>query len=186
MNIIVIGSSTGGPRTLETIFTDLPRLDAALLVVQHMPRFANPLLCKRLSKATDMEVKLAEEGERIMRGIAYLAPSEIHMDLVKNRKVRFFDGEKVNYVKPSIDVTMMSMRKVNEDRFIGVVLTGIGRDGADGISHIKKTEGTTIAQDQATSAIYGMPKKAAATGDVDFVLSPEEIKKKLIDLVGVI
>ena len=185
MKIIVIGSSTGGPRTQEKIFTDMPRLDAAILVVQHMPKFTNLLLCKRLSVGTEMEVKLAEDGEMIQKGIVYLAPSEVHMEVVDNRKLRLFNHEKVNFVRPSIDVAMMSIKEADEDEFIGVVLTGIGKDGARGISHIKNIGGATIAQDRDTSAIYGMPKKAVATGDVDFILPPESIRDKLIELAGV-
>jgi len=181
-NIIVIGSSTGGPKTLTTLFANLPRLDASVILVQHMPKFMNESLRKRLDTSTEMEVILAQEGSLLHDGVVYIAPSEVHLELVQNNSIRLFKGEKVNYTCPSIDVTMMSLQKNLNEHFTGVLLTGMGKDGADGLSHIKYIGGVTIAQSEQTCMIYGMPKAAAETGKVDIVLSPQEIKSKLIEM----
>lgn len=102
--------------------------------------------------------------------------------MVGNRKVRLHDGDKVNFVRPSVDVAMQSMIATARDRIVGIVLTGMGADGAAGIAHIKRIGGTTIAQDERTSIVYGMPKAAFDTGCVDLVLPPEQIREKLVAL----
>ena len=108
-NIIIIGSSTAGPKILSRVFSDLPRLNASVIVVQHMPKFINESLCDSLNRKTEMDMKIAEDGERIADGIAYLAPSEIHLELINNRTIRLFNSEKVNFVRPAIDVAMNSI-----------------------------------------------------------------------------
>jgi two-component system, chemotaxis family, protein-glutamate methylesterase/glutaminase len=183
-NIIVIGSSAGGPRALKWIFQGLPALNAGVIVVQHMPKFINDSLRDSLSSVTAMRVAVAGNGDRLESGRVYIAPSEVHLSLVDNRILRLSPGEKVNYVCPSVDVTMKSLKREPGCFFIGVVVTGMGRDGAEGIKYIKKLGGTTIAQDEKTSAIFGMPKEAIQTGSVDFVLAPDAIREKLIELVG--
>jgi len=183
-NIIVIGSSTGGPKTLKEVFLGLPVLNASVIVVQHMPHYINESLKDKLGDRTEMNVKLAEDKDTLEPGTVYIARSELHLKLRNNRKIRLIEGDKVNAVCPSIDVTMLSLRNGPGFHLMGVVLTGMGRDGADGITHVKKLGGTTIAQDQETSQIYGMPKAAFATGDVDFVLTPPHIREKLIEVVG--
>lgn len=184
-NLVVIGSSTGGVRALDRIFSGLPRLNAAIVIVHHMPKFINGSLGCQLNANTDMEVKVAEDGEILEHGKVYLAPSNVHLRIEHNSCIRLVGGEKVNFVCPSIDVTMRSLRKELDDQIVGVVLTGMGVDGVSGTSHIKRIGGLTIAQDEATSAIYGMPKAAYKTGDVDLVLTPERIQDKLIEIVGI-
>ncbi len=175
-NIIIIGSSAGGPRILKNIFQDLPLLDSVIIIVQHMPKFINESLCKSINNLTDMSVVIAHDGNKLQSGTVYIAPSEVHLELEKNEKVKFSKGKKINYVCPSIDVTMRSLIKQSDSLIIGVVLTGMGRDGANGITHIKHIEGLTIAQDEKSSIIYGMPKEAIHTGQVDWVLNPHQIK----------
>jgi two-component system chemotaxis response regulator CheB len=184
-NLIMIGSSTGGVRVLETVFSGLPRLNAAIVLVHHMPEFINRSVADHLQSLSDMDVKVADHRDELVPGRVYLAPSEVHLQVIANRFTELFPGEKVNFVCPSVDVAMNSLVKRSGDRVIGVVLTGMGVDGAAGISHIKEIGGITIAQDERTSAIYGMPKAAYETGSVDFVLSPEGVRAKLIELVGV-
>ncbi len=185
-NIIIIGVSTGGPKILGRLFSDMPRLNAGVILVQHMPRFINDSLKNTLSMHTDMTLKIAEDSDSIEVGNAYIAPSEIHLELEKNRTIRLCEGEKVNSVRPSIDVAMKSVIKIPKKTIAGVLLTGMGKDGAEGISHIKKIDGITITEDEDSCVIYAMPKAAIATGDVDFIMTPEEIRDKLIELVGVI
>lgn len=184
-NLIVIGSSTGGVRVLETVFSGLPRLNAAIVLVHHMPKFMNRSFGDHLQSISDMGVRVADHRDELVHGRVYLAPSEVHLQVIANRFTELVPGEKVNFVCPSIDVAMNSLVKRSGDKIIGVVLTGMGVDGAAGITHIKEIGGITIAQDERTSAIYGMPKAAYEAGSVDFVLSPEETRAKLIELVGV-
>jgi two-component system chemotaxis response regulator CheB len=184
-NIVVIGSSAGGPRVLKWIFKGLPRLNAGVIVVQHMPKFINESLRDSLSSITSMTVRIAVDNSPIERGTVYIAPSEMHLTLADNRILRVCQGDKVNFVCPSADVTMKSLLWDLDMQFVGVVVTGMGKDGADGIAHIKRIGGTTIAQDEKTSSIFGMPKEAIRTGCVDFILPPDDIRAKLIDLVGV-
>ncbi len=184
-NIVIIGSSAGGPRILKSLFTGMPFLNGCVLVVQHMPKFVNESLCGMLDGCTDMTVRLAEDGDKLERGHVYLAPSEIHLELEKNRAIRLLQGEKVNFVCPSVDVAMKSVKKTPGALLIGIVLTGMGKDGAEGIQYLKEIDGITMAQDKNTSVIFSMPREAAQTGAVDFICTPNEIREKLVELLGV-
>jgi len=183
--LVMIGSSAGGPRILKEIFHDLPRLNAAVILIQHMPRFINESVREILDELTGMDVRIAEDGDELRKGVVHIAPSEKHLRLIDNRRIVLFDGEKVNFVSPSVDIAMKSVQTKQGQNIVGVILTGMGRDGADGIQHIKKIGGVTIAQNEETSVIFGMPKEAIATGSVDWVLGPGEIRNKLIALSGI-
>lgn len=182
--IIIIGSSTGGPQTLPRLISGLPILDASTIIVQHMPQYINESIRHRLSEVSRMKVKLCEDGARLEKGIIYIAPSNMHLKLQHNSIIELAAGEKVNYVCPSIDVAMKSLQPRPGINAIGVVLTGMGSDGREGIRHIKSIGGITFAQDEASCVIYGMPKTAIETGMVDFVLSPEEIGSEITRLVN--
>lgn len=184
--IVVIGSSAGGPRILKDLFKGLPLINCSMIIIQHMPQFVNESISQSLDNCTDMTVCLAKDGDILKNGTVYVVPSEVHARIIHNHHIRLVQGEKVNYVCPAADVTMTSLTKETGIRHIGIVLTGMGRDGADGICHIKSIGGTTIAQDEKSSIIFGMPKEAVETGCVDWVLSPEQIHQKLIELVGII
>ncbi|MFA4835201.1 MAG: CheB methylesterase domain-containing protein [Dehalococcoidia bacterium] len=182
--IIVIGASTGGPQTLSLVIARLPVLDASVLIVQHMPKYINESIVRRLAELSRMKVKLGENGEWLENGTIYVAPSDVHMKLQNNRTIELAAGEKINYVRPAIDVTMKSIQRSSGINTIGVVLTGMGSDGTKGIRHIKSLGGATIAQNEDSCVIYGMPKAAVSTGMVDFILSPEEIGDKITELVN--
>jgi two-component system chemotaxis response regulator CheB len=184
MNIMIIGASAGGPRILKEIFTELPLLNGCIVLVQHMPKYINESFCRTLNQATEMEVHIAQDGDFLKQGIMYIAPSEVHLELMNNRTIRLTTSEKVNFVCPSIDVTMKSVQKESGNSIIGVILTGMGKDGAEGIRHLKKIGGITIAQDEETSIIYGMPREAVATGIIDYILTPPKIKEKFIELLS--
>jgi len=185
-NIVIIGISTGGPRTLKSFFNGLPRLNASIVLVQHMIKCANKTLCQSLNSVTKMEVKIASHGETIKPGIVYFAPSEIHLELLNNRVIQLVGGQKVRFVKPAVDVTMKSVKKAAENNIIGIIMTGMGMDGTKGIEYIKSIGGVTFAQDEETSVIWGMPMSAINTGKVDYILPPEGIRKKLISQTGII
>jgi len=183
-NLIVIGASTGGTRVITHLLSLLPPLPACIVIVQHMPSFINMSFARTLSRNAHMEVRLAADQDRLREGVVLLAPSEAHSVFVNNTSIRLVAGPKVNYVCPSIDVAMQSLRPPLEGyRLVGVLLTGMGRDGAAGLAHIKRLGCMTIAQDQASSAIYGMPAEAAKLGCVDHQASPAGIARLLVSHV---
>lgn len=179
-SLVLIGASTGGNRVLTQLVTLLPRLPAATVIVQHMPKFINASFARTLSLNARVEVRLAEDGEVLQEGCIYLAPSERHCILVENRLLRLNSGAPVNFVCPSADVLMQSAQPpVHGQRLIGVLLTGMGKDGAAGLAHLKRLGGLTIAQDQASCTIYSMPAEAVRLGCVDHQLCPEKIAELL-------
>lgn len=178
-NLLIIGSSTGGLKVLEELFPRLPVLNAAVVIVQHITPLVDLSFATSLSRVSKMPVFLAQEGMVVQAGHVYLAPGGMHLTLVRNSVVHLHDGEKVNSVRPSIDVAMKSVSTPAGIKVAGIILTGMGADGAAGIIHIKQLNGITIAQDQKTSVIYGMPKAAAETGRIDFILPTEQIADKI-------
>jgi two-component system, chemotaxis family, protein-glutamate methylesterase/glutaminase len=182
----MIGASAGGPRVLREIFDGMPRLNAGVVLVQHMPAFIAGLMLKKIGQTSDMEFRLAGQGDVIECGHVYLAPCGVHLELEKNRLVRLAGKDKVNYVCPSVDVAMRSLEPAPDLFPVGVLLTGMGNDGVYGMIHIKNLNGVTIAQNEQTCAIFGMPKEAISTGRVDWVLNPGEIRAKIIELVGIL
>lgn len=184
-NIVMIGVSTGGPIALRRLFAELPPLDAAIVIVLHIPPGMDYRIAQGLAAVASMPVALAEDGEYLRSGQVYLAPGGFHLKLEGNSRIILEEGERVNFVQPSADVAMKSLLKpLKRGRIVGVILTGMGKDGAEGIRHIKELGGTTIAQDQESSAIYGMPKAALETGAVDFMFPPKKIAKKLVELLN--
>jgi len=183
-SIVIMGASGGGPRALNTIFANLPQLAGSIIIVQQMPKYINASFCESLAQLTDMNVIEASDEEPLKEGFVYIAPSEKHIQINKNRTIHLFDGDKVNWACPSVDVLMKSVEWEPPMRIIGVILSGLGNDGAEGIKHVKKIGGFTIAQDEASAAIYGMPKIAMETNQIDWQLTPEQIRLRLIHLVG--
>jgi two-component system chemotaxis response regulator CheB len=183
-NIIMIGVSTGGPLALKRLFSDLPTLDAAVVIILHIPPGMDYKIAKGLDAVASMPVALAEDGEYLRSGHIYLAPGGFHLTLEGNNRIVLQEGPRINFVQPSVDVAMRSLLKpIKQKHIVGVILTGMGKDGAEGIRHIKAIGGITFAQDQESSAIYGMPKAAVETGMVDYVHSLETLKKKLTTLL---
>ncbi|SNZ13445.1 two-component system, chemotaxis family, response regulator CheB [Natronoarchaeum philippinense] len=177
---VVVGASTGGPKIVEGILYELPRdLDARVLVVQHMPAEFTDRLAARLDELCEYDVREAEDGDRVSGGEVLIARGDRHMEVAHatgdRLRVRLTEDERVHGVRPAIDVTMESAAERVDPPLVGVALTGMGRDGAAGISAIKAAGGTTIAQDEATSPVFGIPRQAIATGDVDHVLPADEI-----------
>lgn len=184
-NIVMIGVSTGGPIALKRLFAELPPLDAAFVIILHIPTGMDYKVARGLDAVASMPAALAEDGEYLRSGQIYLAPGGFHLKLEGNSRIILEEGARVNYVQPSVDVAMKSLLKPLKQRLIiGVVMTGMGKDGAEGIRHIKALGGITIAQDQQSSAIYGMPKAALETGAVDFMSPPKKIGKKLVELLS--
>ena len=150
------------------------------MLVQHIIKCANRALCEALNGLTEMDVKIACHGETIKPGVVYFAPSDIHLELRRNETIQLVDSPKVCFVRPAVDVTMKSVRKAGRDNIAGVIMTGMGKDGTDGMGHIKSIGGVTFAQDEQSSVIWGMPKSAINAGNVDYVMSRKGIRNKLI------
>ncbi|WP_246986109.1 protein-glutamate methylesterase/protein-glutamine glutaminase [Halorientalis marina] len=177
---LLIGSSTGGPTVVERVLADLPRdADFRVLVVQHMPDGFTERFAARLDGKSAYDVREASDGDRIGGGEALVAPGGKHMEVSNygggRLRVKLTESDPVNSVRPSVDVTMQTAAETVDDPLTAVVLTGMGTDGADGVRAVAAAGGTVVAQDEASSAVYGMPKRAVETGVVDEVLPLEEI-----------
>lgn len=167
---IAIGISTGGPPALTSLFRELKPPLPPILIVQHMPaQFTKPFAW-RLNSVSRLTVKEGESGELIKPNHAYVAPGGFHMAIQGrpgSAKIRVFDGEPVSGHKPSVDVMMSSAAQVFGRRVLGVIMTGMGRDGANGCRAIRSAGGYVLGQDEATSDVYGMNKVAFVEGNVD-------------------
>lgn len=181
-NLVLIGSSTGGLKALEELMPHVSVLRAAVFIIQHITPQVDRSFAASIARVASMPVSLAEDGLSIQAGQIYLAPGGVHTTLTMNRIFHSNTGEKVNSVRPSVDVAMKSVTAPVGIKLAGVILTGMGCDGAAGISHIKQLGGITIAQDQHSSTIYGMPKAAIETGKVDFILPTGRIADKITEL----
>lgn len=178
--IVVIGSSTGGPRALAELIPALPAdIQAAILVVQHMPPLFTKSLAERLNQASKIEVMEAYEGSPITSGQALIAPGDYHMIIGEKGKVHLTQDPPVLGVRPAVNVTMKSVAATYKDMSLGVVLTGMGNDGTEGSEWIKKNGGEILAQDEATSAIYGMPMSVAKAGHADKILPLNRIAQEI-------
>ncbi|MGD2066664.1 MAG: chemotaxis response regulator protein-glutamate methylesterase [Candidatus Bathyarchaeota archaeon] len=178
--IITIGASTGGPPAVEEILRQLPKNTPPILIVQHMPIGFTQLFAKRLNKLCSFEVKEAENGDTIKQGLALIAPGGYHMTVTGDGRVQLNEGPAEHGVRPAVDPMMRTTAEVYESETIGVVLTGMGRDGASGMRRIKENGGKTIAQDKATSTVFGMPKIAIEEGNVDKILPLSKIPEQLM------
>lgn len=179
-DVIVIGASTGGPKAVEKLLMDLPRdLQAAVLVVQHMPKGFTKSFADRLNKCCSINVLEASDGIRVEPNKVYIAPGGYHMEVRKGGKIHLDNGASLWGVKPAVDKLFISISEVYKGKIISVVLTGMGKDGAEGIKAIKSIGGATITQNKETCVIYGMPKAAYETGAVDYVLPLDEIASKI-------
>jgi two-component system chemotaxis response regulator CheB len=182
---VVVGASTGGPNVVEDVLAGLPpEAGLRLLVVQHMPAGFTSRFANRLDSRSGYEVAEARDGERIGAGQARVAPGGSHLVVDDDRsgqlRLRLRDGDRLHGVKPAIDLTMASAAETVGGPLTTVLLTGMGRDGVDGMGAVKRAGGTTIAQDERTSAIFGMPKRAIEAGHVDEVLPAGEIATAIV------
>ncbi len=186
---ILIGSSTGGPSALEMIIPRLPAdIPAPIFIVQHMPPGFTRQLAERLNSISEIEVKEAENNERVREGVAYIAPGGYHMKLRKAMdvvRIKVVDGKPVNAVKPSVDVTADSVVDVYDGNTIGVILTGMGEDGAYGMKRIRDAGGLTIASSEDTCVVFGMPKAAIELGAIVSVKPVFEIAEEIVHFLEV-
>jgi len=186
--VVAIGASTGGPRALLEVLQELPAdLMAGILVVQHMPRQFLVSFTQRLSKHCALEVKAAQAGDMITQGRILIAPGGHHMavepDGDQYGRIVLNQDEKVNSVRPAADITMQAAAAVYGRHVLGVVLTGMGADGTQGLEKIKRFGGQTIVQDAATCVVNGMPQSAIDKGVADQVKPLNEISGEIVSWV---
>jgi len=185
--MVIIGASTGGPRAVEKVLSGLPRdISTAVIVVQHMsPEFV-PSFVDRLQWASSLKISTAQEDEAISAGRVLVAPGGCHTLIVENddaRRICLSWKASPHAVFPSIDSAMESAARVYGDGVIGVLLTGIGSDGAKGLKAIKDAGGSTIAEDQSSCLIFGMPKAAIDLGCVDEVVPLPRIAQTILRMI---
>lgn len=183
--VIVIGTSTGGPKTLKSILKDIPGdFTCPILIVQHLDPYFMKELAKSLNKVCSIEVKIPSNGEEILPGIVYLSPGGKHMEVIlrsKTPRIKIFKGEPVNFCIPSVDVLFNSAAKVYKNDAVGILLTGLGDDGAAGLEAIKNEGGQTIAESEETCVVYGMPKAAIKRKAAKLVLPNYKISAYMIN-----
>ena len=189
--LVAIGTSTGGPKALPEVLTQLPaNFPAGILIVQHMPPGFTKSLAVRLDQISAIKVKEAEHGEIIHQATAYIAPGDRHLKAVeKNGKyyIELDDGPKKGAHKPSVDVMMSSLAKFPARKVIAVIMTGMGSDGCEGIEELKNANGTyTISQDEASCIVYGMPRAVEQKGLSDEVVPLGQIAKAMITKLEVL
>jgi two-component system chemotaxis response regulator CheB len=187
--IISIGTSTGGPRAMQEVIPYLPaNIPAAVLIVQHMPPGFTKSLALRLDGLSEINVKEAENGDVLKPGWAYLAPGDYHLSVNKASRdyiININQDMPMTGHRPSVNYMMNSVADCGHKNLIAVMMTGMGSDGSIGIAKIKAAGGKTIAQNEATCVVYGMPKSAVATGAIDKIVALNDIAKEIIKFTGV-
>ena len=184
--LIVIGTSTGGPRALQTVLTQLPKnIEAPILVVQHMPPGFTKSLANRLNTLAEITVKEAEDGEILKKGTAYIAQGGYHLKVKKvgtSLAIHTDQSPLRNGHRPSVDVLFESVSRIKDVEKIAVVMTGMGMDGANGLVTLSKSgKLSAIAESEKTSIVFGMPKAAIATHVINKVVDVEDIAKTIVN-----
>ncbi|MDM7996898.1 MAG: chemotaxis response regulator protein-glutamate methylesterase [Acidobacteriota bacterium] len=185
--VVAIGASTGGTQAVEVLMREMPADAPGTVIVQHMPEAFTGAFADRLNKICAMEVREAHDLDDVMPGHVLIAPGDKHMVLVKNGaryQVRIKDGPRVHFQRPSVDVLFQSVAVNSGQNAIGVILTGMGADGAKGMLAMHQQGAHTIAQDEKSCVIFGMPKEAIEMGGVDEVLPLSKITAAILNRVS--
>lgn len=182
--ICAIGASAGGPETLKRLLAALPRTSPGIAIVQHMGPAFLERMADRLNRLSRLEVKLAADGDSILPGRVLLAPGDRHMEIRRvgaRYEAKLKDAPAVSGHRPAVDVLFESTARAAGANALGVILTGMGHDGAEGMLAMKKAGARTIAQDEATSIVFGMPARAIEAGAAQKVLPLNDIPKQIVD-----
>jgi two-component system chemotaxis response regulator CheB len=182
--VVAIGTSTGGTQALEAVLTRLPATSPGIVIVQHMPEKFTAMFAERLNSLCEMEVREARNGDRVVPGLALIAPGGRHMLLKRNGAqyvVDVADGPLINRHKPSVDVLFRSVAKFAGANTLGIIMTGMGDDGARGMKEMHDAGARTIAQDEASCVVFGMPKEAIRLGGVDQVMALDQIPSAIVN-----
>ena len=185
--VVAIGASAGGTEALRQILEMLPVTIPGFVVVQHMPQFFTATFAHRLDQLCAMEVREAKDGDRVSPGVALIAPGDRHLRVVRSSsgyRVEIYDGELVCRHRPSVDVLFKSVAKTVGPNGIGILLTGMGADGADGLLEMRQAGSVTVAQDEASCVVFGMPKRAIEKGAAEHIAPPWKIAKMLLGSAG--
>jgi two-component system chemotaxis response regulator CheB len=180
--IVAIGTSTGGTQALELVLTALPRVSPGIVIVQHMPEKFTASFAARLNTLSQIEVREAKNNDRVIPGLALIAPGGKHMLLKRSGAyyhVEVVDGPLVNRHRPSVDVLFRSVAKFAGKNATGIIMTGMGDDGARGLKELHETGARTYAQDEASCVVFGMPKEAIKLGGVDRVIALDDIPRAI-------
>jgi two-component system chemotaxis response regulator CheB len=186
--VIAIGASTGGTEAIQQVLRQMPAESPAILVTQHIPPVFSTAFAARLNQLCSIEVKEACDGDQVMPGRALLAPGNFHLVLRRigsGHRVEVKDGPLVCYQRPSVDVMFSSVAREAGPNAIGALLTGMGSDGANGLLQLKRAGATTIAQDESTCVVFGMPREAIRLGAVDHVLPLSRVAGALLDRAAI-
>jgi two-component system chemotaxis response regulator CheB len=181
--VIAIGASTGGTEAIKDVLTALPAGMPPIVMVQHMPETFTPSFARRLDTLSQLTVIEAQGGERLQPGTAYLAPGHSHMTIRKSGTgyvTELNQGEPVNRHRPAVDVLFDSVAEQVRGNALGMILTGMGKDGAQGLLRMRQAGAYTIGQDQASCVVYGMPREAALVGAVEDVVSLDAVANRLL------
>lgn len=181
--IVAIGTSTGGTQALEHVLTALPRVSPGIVIVQHMPEKFTGAFAQRLNSLCEIEVREAKHGDRVVPGVALIAPGGRHMLLKRSGAqyhVEVIEGPLVNRHRPSVDVLFRSAAKYAGKNVLGIIMTGMGDDGARGMKEMHEAGAHTLAQDEDTCVVFGMPKEAIKLGGVDRILPLQEIAPSIV------
>lgn len=184
--IIAIGASTGGTEAIKDLLVQLPAAVPGIVMTQHMPPGFTRTFAERLNKTTRLHVVEAKGGERILPGHAFLAPGGHHLVVVRSGadyRVKLSDAEPVHRHRPAVDIMMESVAQIGGKNVVGVLLTGMGKDGAKGMVAIRNQGGYTLAQDEASCVVYGMPKEAVALGGVDQIVPLDRMGQVLLEKI---
>lgn len=184
--VVAIGASAGGTSALEVILQSMPGNAPGCIITQHMPPFFIPGLAARLNQHSKMDVKQAEDGDLVLPGIVLIAPGDKHL-LLRCSGTRCYvtikDGPRVNGHRPSVDVMFQSVAKAAKADAVGVLLTGMGKDGAQGLLEMREAGAGTIVQDEATCVVFGMPRAAIELGAVEHISRLERISSEILRVV---
>ena len=181
--MIAIGTSTGGTQALEAVLKALPPEVPGIVIVQHMPEKFTAMFAERLNTLCKLEVREARDGDRVMPGRALIAPGGRHMMLRRSGAqyyVEVADGPLVNRHKPSVDVLFRSVAQIAGRNALGVIMTGMGDDGARGMKEMHDAGAMTVAEDESTCVVFGMPKEAIKLGGVDRIVPLDLIPAEII------
>jgi len=180
--VVAIGTSTGGTQALEEVLTTLPRVAPGIVIVQHMPEKFTAAFAARLDSLCQITVKEAQNNDRVVQGRALIAPGGKHM-MLKRSGAQYFveviDGPLVNRHRPSVDVLFRSVAKCAGANALGVIMTGMGDDGAAGLLEMRNAGAATLGQDEATCVVYGMPKEAVKRGAVERSVPLQGISREI-------
>lgn len=184
--VVAIGASTGGTEALKDVLTRMPPNSPGIVIVQHMPANFTTAFAERLNSLCQVTVKEAEDNDSVTPGKALIAPGNYHM-LLRRSGARYYvevkDGPRVHHQRPSVDILFKSTAKYAGSNSIGVILTGMGADGAEGLLEMKRAGAKTIAQDEQTCVVFGMPKEAIKVGAADRVVPLGNVAQEILRMV---